>query len=84
VEVKSKAGGEIISFPFEEGDNLKKGEAAVILDPDTEQSRVNQANADLLMAEARLDKAKINLKDAYGGSQAGQGKDKPERRRASS
>ncbi|MCK5503608.1 MAG: efflux RND transporter periplasmic adaptor subunit, partial [Thermodesulfovibrionia bacterium] len=34
------------------------------LDPETEQSRVNQANADLLMAEARLEKAKINLKDA--------------------
>ena len=64
VEVKSKAGGEIISFPAEEGDDLKKGEAAVMLDPETEQSRVNQANADLLMAEARLDKAKINLKDA--------------------
>ncbi len=64
VEVKSKAGGEIISFPAEEGDDLKKGEAAVMLDPETEQSRVNQANADLLMTEARLDKAKINLKDA--------------------
>jgi HlyD family secretion protein len=64
VEVKSKAGGEIISFPAEEGDDLKKGEASVMLDPETEQSRVNQANADLLMTEARLDKAKINLKDA--------------------
>lgn len=64
VEVKSKAGGEIVSFPFEEGDVLKKGEVAVKLDPDTEQSRVNQANADSLMAEARLEKAKINLRDA--------------------
>ncbi len=64
VEVKSKAGGEIFSFPFEEGDNLNKGEVAVKLDPEIEQSRVNQANADLLIAEARLEKAKITLKDA--------------------
>lgn len=63
VEVKSKAGGEIISFPFEEGDRLKAEQVAVRLDPDTEQSRVNQANADLLMVTARLEKAKITLKD---------------------
>lgn len=64
VEVKSKAGGEIISFPFEEGESLKKGEVAVRLDPKIERSQVNQANADLLMAEARLEKARIHLKDA--------------------
>ncbi|MEE8185528.1 MAG: efflux RND transporter periplasmic adaptor subunit [Thermodesulfobacteriota bacterium] len=63
VEVKSKAGGEIVSFPFEEGDNLNKGEAAVKLDPETERSRVNQANANLLIAEAGLEKAKITLRD---------------------
>ncbi len=63
IEAKSKAGGEIVSFPFEEGDDLKKGETAVRLDKETEQSRVNQANADLLIAEARLEKAKITLKD---------------------
>jgi HlyD family secretion protein len=63
VEVKSKAGGEIVSFPFEEGDNLNKGEAAVKLDPKTERSRVNQANANLLIAEAGLEKAKITLRD---------------------
>ena len=63
VEVKSKAGGEIISFPFEEGYNLSRGEVAVRLDPDTEKSRVNQARADLLIAEARLEKSKIMLKD---------------------
>jgi len=64
VEVKSKAGGEIVRFPFEEGDGLKKGEVAVRLDPETEKSRVNQARADLLSAEAGLEKARIMLKDA--------------------
>ncbi|MBI4683419.1 MAG: efflux RND transporter periplasmic adaptor subunit [Nitrospirae bacterium] len=63
VELKSKAGGEIISFPFEEGDSLKKGEVAVRLDPATEKSRLNQAHADLLIAEAGVEKAKITLKD---------------------
>jgi len=63
VEVKSKAGGEIIDFSFEEGDLLKKADVVVKLDPGTEQSRVNQANADLKMSEARLEKAKVNHKD---------------------
>ena len=64
VEVKSKAGGEIIDFPFEEGDLLKKNDVVVKLDPGTEQSRVNEANANLKMAEARLEKAGVNQKDA--------------------
>jgi len=64
VEVKSKAGGEIVNFPFEEGDRLSKGEVVVKLDPEIEKSKVNQANADLLSAEARLEKARITLKDA--------------------
>jgi HlyD family secretion protein len=63
VELKSKASGEIISFPFQEGDILSKGKVAVRLDPETEKTRVNQANANLLIAEAKLEKAKITLQD---------------------
>lgn len=63
VELKSKASGEIISFPFQEGDILSKGKVAVRLDPETERSRVNQANANLLIAEAKLEKAKITLQE---------------------
>ena len=63
VELKSKASGEIISFPFQEGDILSKGKVVVRLDPETERSRVNQANANLLIAEAKLEKAKITLQD---------------------
>lgn len=63
VELKSKASGEIISFPFQEGDILSKGKVAVRLDPETERSRVNQANANLLIAEAKLEKAEITLQD---------------------
>lgn len=64
VEVKSKAGGEIRTFPFREGDRLRKGQIVVTLDPETEKSRVNQATADTLMAEGRLDKARIAERDA--------------------
>lgn len=64
VIVKSKAGGEITSFPFNEGDRLKKGQTAVKLDPKTEKSRANQAEANLMMSEAKLDKAKTSMKDA--------------------
>lgn len=63
VEVKSKAGGEIVSFAFEEGDVLEKSAVVVRLDPETEKSRVNQAEATRLIAEARLEKAHISLKE---------------------
>lgn len=64
VVVKSKAGGEITSFPHNEGDKIKKGAVVVTLDPRTERARANQARANLLMAKARLDKAKVSLKDS--------------------
>ncbi|MBI2413721.1 MAG: efflux RND transporter periplasmic adaptor subunit [Deltaproteobacteria bacterium] len=63
VIVKSKAGGEITEFPFNEGDLVNKGQTIVKLDPKTERARANQAEANLLMAKARLDKARISLKD---------------------
>lgn len=63
VEVKSKAGGEITSFPYNEGDVLEKGAVAVTLDPETELARVRQAEANTLVAEARLEKARITVKD---------------------
>lgn len=64
VMIKSKAGGEIKEFPFNEGDSLKRGEVVVRLDPETEKTRVRQHEANLLMAEAKLDKARVSLKDS--------------------
>ncbi|MBI5232794.1 MAG: efflux RND transporter periplasmic adaptor subunit [Deltaproteobacteria bacterium] len=63
VEVKSKAGGEIMDFPFEEGDLLEKGAIVVRLDPETENLRVNQAKAGTEAGEATLEKARVSLKD---------------------
>lgn len=62
--VKSKAGGEITSFPFNEGDLLEKGVVVARLDPKTELARKNQAQANLLVTQARLNKARISYKDA--------------------
>ncbi|MBI5587503.1 MAG: efflux RND transporter periplasmic adaptor subunit [Deltaproteobacteria bacterium] len=64
VVVKSKAGGEITNSPFNEGDTIKKGETVVKLDPKTEETRTKQAEANVLMSNARLDKARVSLKDA--------------------
>jgi HlyD family secretion protein len=63
VEVKSEAAGEILSFPFEEGYELEKGRVVVRLDPEIETSRVNQARAELLMAEGKLERARVSRKD---------------------
>jgi HlyD family secretion protein len=51
VELKSKASGEIIDFPLEEGDHVKKGQLIVRLDPSTVQNEYNQAAADLDVAK---------------------------------
>jgi HlyD family secretion protein len=63
VEVKSKAAGEILSFPFDEGAGLKKGQVVVRLDPELETSRVNQARAELHIAEGKLERARVDRKD---------------------
>jgi HlyD family secretion protein len=63
VEVKSKAAGEILSFPFDEGAGLKKGQVVVRLDPELEISRVNQARAELHIAEGKLERARVDRKD---------------------
>ena len=64
VVVKSKAGGEITSFPFNEGDKIKKGETVVKLDPKTEETRTKQAEAVVLISKAKLEKARVSLRDA--------------------
>ena len=61
VEVKSKASGEIIRMPVEEGDTLKKGDLIAEIEKTYVQADVDQAEADLKAAKARLEQAKINL-----------------------
>jgi len=57
VELKSKASGEIIEFPFEEGDPVTKGRQIVRLDPITAKNEFDQAKADLEVATVALSQA---------------------------
>lgn len=51
VEVKSKASGEIIELPIEEGDIVKRGDLIARLDRRTAQNDYDQAQADHSVAE---------------------------------
>ena len=57
IELKSKASGEIIDFPLEEGDRINKGQLIVRLDPTTVQNEYDQAAADLEVAKVALSQA---------------------------
>lgn len=57
IEIKSKASGEIVEIPVEEGAFVKKGELIARLDQKDEAAAVKQAQADLDIARAELDQA---------------------------
>jgi HlyD family secretion protein len=61
VEVKSKASGQIIHFPFEEGDVLDINQLLLRLDKSDELRNVSKSKADLSSAQANLSKAEIGL-----------------------
>jgi len=61
VEVKSKASGEVLSFPFEEGDSVKKGVLLLQLDKSDEKRNVAKARAELSSSLAKLKKAETAL-----------------------
>ena len=57
VEVKSKASGEILEMKVETGQNVERGTLLVRIDRRTPRNRLNQAEADLVVAKARLENA---------------------------
>ncbi len=61
VEVKSKASGEVLSFPFEEGDRVKKGTLLLQLDKSDEQRNVAKARTELSSSSAKYKKAVTSL-----------------------
>ena len=61
VEVKSKASGEVLSFPFLEGDKVEKGALLLELDKSDEKRNVAKAKADLSTATAKLKKSETAL-----------------------
>ena len=64
VEVKSKASGEILDMRVETGQSVPRGTLLVRVDQRTPRNRLNQAQADLDVAQARLANAEAQRKRA--------------------
>ena len=58
IQLKSKASGEIVELPVEQGDFVQKGDLIARLDQKDEKAAVAQAQADMDIAEADLEQAK--------------------------
>lgn len=61
VEVKSQASGEILRVLIETGQVVRRGDLMVQIDPRIPKNNVDQAAANLEVAQARLENAKTNL-----------------------
>lgn len=61
VEVKSKASGEVLKFPYEEGDWVKKGAFLLQLDKSDEVRNVAKAQANMQSSIANKKKAETTL-----------------------
>lgn len=64
VEVKSKASGEILDMRVETGQTVPRGTLLVRVDQRTPRNTLNQAQADLDVAKARLENAEAQRKRA--------------------
>jgi len=64
VELKSKASGEVLDITAETGDEVEQGALLVKIDPRTARNRLNQTQADLTAARARLSIAKAQQERA--------------------
>ncbi len=62
VEVKSKAGGQIIKMPVETGSQVRAGDLLAQIDTRDTQNAVDQAEADVRSAKAQLDVAEAAKK----------------------
>ncbi|MGH7699530.1 MAG: efflux RND transporter periplasmic adaptor subunit, partial [Gemmatimonadales bacterium] len=64
VEVKSKASGEIVAVLVDEGDDVRRGQLLLRVDPRIPLNAVVQAEADSVVARAELDNAEAQLERA--------------------
>jgi HlyD family secretion protein len=64
VEVKSKASGEIVEVPVDEGDAVRANQLLVRVDPRIPLNALVQAEADSVVARAELDNADAQLERA--------------------
>lgn len=61
VEVKSNVGGQVIQLAVDEGDIVKAGQLIARIDPSDAQSALEQSEADLTSANARVTAARESL-----------------------
>ncbi|MEZ4875654.1 MAG: efflux RND transporter periplasmic adaptor subunit [Flavobacteriaceae bacterium] len=64
VMLSSEVSGEIIELPIKEGQQVKKGDLLVRINPDLIQSALTQSQAGLQNARAQLSQAQASLKNA--------------------
>jgi len=64
VSISSEVSGEIIELPIKEGNQVKKGDLLVKVNPDLIESALNRAEASYQNAQAGLEQAEANLKQA--------------------
>lgn len=64
VKISSEVSGEILEMPFKEGDQVKKGDLLVRVNPDLIQSALNRSQASYQNVKANLEQAEATLKQA--------------------
>ncbi|EPR72783.1 Macrolide-specific efflux protein MacA [Winogradskyella psychrotolerans RS-3] len=64
VKISSEVSGEILELPFKEGQEVKKGDLLVRVNPDLIQSAVSRTQASYQNVRAGLEQAEANLKQA--------------------
>lgn len=64
VKISSEVSGEIIELPFREGQQVKKGELLVKVNPDLIQSAVSRTQASYQNVKAGLEQAEATLREA--------------------
>ena len=64
LKISSEVSGEILELPFIEGQEVKKGDLLVKVNPDLVQSAVNRSEASYQNVRAGLQQAEANLKQA--------------------
>ncbi|MUU79228.1 efflux RND transporter periplasmic adaptor subunit [Winogradskyella endarachnes] len=64
VKISSEVSGEILELPFKEGQEVKKGDLLVRVNPDLIQSAVNRSQASYQNVRAGLEQAEATLKQS--------------------
>ncbi len=64
VKISSEVSGEILELPFKEGQQVKKGDLLVKVNPDLIQSALSRSQASYQNVQANLEQAEASLKQA--------------------